>query len=232
MSSRFRPRYAVYFASAKDSPLTAKGEAWLGYSAWTGEMLPEPALSISRERWNDATSTPRVYGFHATLKAPMRLKDGIGEEQFLAAVKAYCQRTDPVIIETATIEEVGPFLAIVPAAQSDEVSGFAAAIVREFEEYRAPLLAEEVEKRLKSGLSDRQEAYLKDWGYPYIFEEFRFHMTLSGRLPQEERTAIRAEAETWFGNLLPGPLPLDQLVVFKQNASGSPFHIIADFPLR
>ena len=34
----------------------------------------------------------------------------------------------------------------------------------------------------KSGLTDRQEALLTQWGYPYVMEEFRFHITLTGAL--------------------------------------------------
>jgi hypothetical protein len=36
----------------------------------------------------------------------------------------------------------------------------------------------------------RQRNYLDRWGYPYVMEEFRFHMTLTGRLDSTCRWGV------------------------------------------
>jgi len=35
-----------------------------------------------------------------------------------------------------------------------------------------------------------------EWGYPYVMEEFRFHLTLSGRLAQADRASWMNTART------------------------------------
>ena len=51
----------------------------------------------------------------------------------------------------------------------------------------------ELERRGLDSLSERQRGNFERWGYPYIFDEFRFHMTLSCRLDTPERDSFRAK---------------------------------------
>lgn len=225
------PRYAIYFAPGKVDALTKKGESWLGYSAWSKKDSAPPETELAGSEWDEFTSTPRGYGFHATLKAPMRLKEGIEETQFLGAVERYASSARPAVIENAIVGAIGPFLAIIPQTQSAEVTEFAGDVVKAFEEFRAPLRPEEVEKRKKNGLTARQQTYLEHYGYPYIFDDFRFHMTLTGALPENRQDHVKEIATAYFSDLLPGRLAINRLVIFKQDEAGARFHIIAEFPL-
>ncbi len=45
----------------------------------------------------------------------------------------------------------------------------------------------ELQRRRAANLTPRQEFLLMHWGYPYVLDEFRFHMTLTRRLPDEKQ---------------------------------------------
>ena len=67
-------RVAVYYAPEPSDPLWTAACAWLGWDAERGAPVPQPdLLEIA-----DLTASPRLYGFHATLKPPMRLATDYG----------------------------------------------------------------------------------------------------------------------------------------------------------
>ncbi|WP_158671735.1 DUF1045 domain-containing protein, partial [Bradyrhizobium guangdongense] len=185
------PRYAIYFAAGADSALSRFGAELLGYDAYTGDEVPFPreALQIAPD-WRDITADPRKYGFHATLKAPMALASGRTEAGLVAACATFAgqPRTIPVI--RPVVDTIGGFIAVIPAEPVDALQQFAADCVREFDSFRASLTAEDRARRKPEKLDERQRDYLDRWGYPYVMEEFRFHMTLTGRLDAERRGPI------------------------------------------
>ena len=65
-----------------------------------------------------------------------------------------------------------------------------------------------------------------------MLEEWRFHLTLTGRLPDEaERTAITNVLRRRFGGLVDRPLPVRDLCVFRQSSPDRPFSVLARFRL-
>ena len=71
-------RYALYLAPPPDSALWRFGCAALGRDAASGEDMHGYAPSgYATEAWRAASAEARRYGFHATLKAPLRLKPGV-----------------------------------------------------------------------------------------------------------------------------------------------------------
>ena len=105
----------------------------------------------------------------------------------------------------------------------------AGACVRDLDEFRAPAGEAELARRRKAGLSARQEALLTQWGYPYVFEEFRFHLTLSGRLPEED---VRGWTDTLQGYLpnLPASFVVDQIALCAERQDGR-FELIHRYTL-
>ena len=82
------------------------------------------------------------------------------------------------------------------------------------------------------GPGPRQDELLLRWGYPYVLEEWRFHLTLTGRLPDEaERTAITNVLRRRFGGLVDRPLLVRDLCVFRQSSPDRPFSVLARFRL-
>jgi putative phosphonate metabolism protein len=226
------PRYAIYFGADRDSALSVFGAGLLGYDAHTGSDVPFPA---DAERiapdWRDITSDPRKYGFHATLKAPMALAPGRTEADLMAACEIFARKPRSIPKIRPVVNAISGFIAVVPAEQVDALQQLAADCVRDFDPFRAALTAADRARRKPEKLSERQRDYLDRWGYPYVFEEFRFHMTLTGRLDTERRGPILEMLRTRFAALKLDTLAIDRIALFKQDEAKARFRIAGDWEL-
>ncbi|MEK0085699.1 DUF1045 domain-containing protein [Benzoatithermus flavus] len=225
-------RYAVYYAPPPGSPLKRLADAWLGRDPDRDERVSFPVVDgITPERLLEITAAPRHYGFHATLKAPFALAEGMEAAGLLGDVEQFAMSRRPCRVKLK-VGELAGFLALVPAEPSPAVDRLAADCVREFERFRAPLSEEERARRQPERLSEQERAYLDRWGYPYVFELFRFHMTLTGPLEEPERGRVRAILEHAFAPYLVEPLVIDQIALFTQTHRVAPFRVAGRFPFR
>ncbi|TFV39677.1 DUF1045 domain-containing protein [Bradyrhizobium niftali] len=226
------PRYAIYFAAGADSALTRFGAALLGYDAYTGneEPFPREALHVAPD-WSDVSADPRKYGFHATLKAPMSLAPGRTEAELMAACATFAEKARPIPAIRPIVDTISGFIAVIPAEPVDALQQLAADCAREFDSFRAALTAEDRARRKPEKLSERQRDYLDRWGYPYVMEEFRFHMTLTGRLDAERRGPILEMLRTRFASLRLDTLAVDRLALFRQDETKARFRIIGEWAL-
>jgi putative phosphonate metabolism protein len=226
------PRYALYYAPAPRSVLGRFGAHLLGYDAFSRKTLRFPVnIEQALPDWGELTQDPRKYGFHATLKAPMVLADGKSEAELLAACETFAQTSRSIPAIAPVINEIGDFIAIVPSQPSAELQALAADAVRHFDSFRAPLTAWDRARREPERLPPRQRDYLERWGYPYVMEEFRFHMTLTGRLPAERRKTVLAILRQRFAALNMSSIAVDRLALFKQSDSSSGFQIVRQYSL-
>jgi putative phosphonate metabolism protein len=226
------PRYAIYYAEAPDSALDRFGARLLGYDAYSGEDLPLPDDMVQAvPDWREITRDPRKYGFHATLKAPMVLAADKTEAELLGACGAFARspRTLPMI--KPVVNAISDFIAVVPSQRSTELEQLAADAVSAFDGFRAPMTPEDRTRRNPDRLTQRQRDYLDRWGYPYVMEEFRFHMTLTGRLPAERREALLAILRRRFAALELDALTIDSMAVFRQHDANSRFRIVRRYAL-
>jgi putative phosphonate metabolism protein len=224
------PRYAIYYAPGPASRLDRFGAALLGYDAYHGIDVPFPG-DLPPD-WRELTHDPRKYGFHATLKAPMALAPGRVEDELAVACAAFAAKPRTIPIIKPVVDTIEDFIAIVPATREAALEGFAADCVREFDAFRAPLTDEDRARRSPAKLTPRQRGHLDRWGYPYVFEEFRFHMTLTGRLDTARRGPVLAMLQQRFGETGIGALSIDWLALFKQRDAGSRFRIVGHWPLE
>jgi 2'-5' RNA ligase len=81
-------------------------------------------------------------------------------------------------------------------------------------------------------LTPRQRSHLDRWGYPYVMEDFRFHMTLTGRLGGAKREAIRAILQERFASLKITTLSIDRIALFRQDDADSRFRIVRHYALE
>ena len=81
---RAEARVAVYYAPLPDDPLTGAAACWLGRDPVTNAPVRQPDLPGIVE----LTADPLGYGFHATLKPPMRLAEGRSWDALLGAAEA------------------------------------------------------------------------------------------------------------------------------------------------
>ena len=227
------PRYAIYHVAAPGTELDRFGARLLGYDAYTGEDLPFPNDIMQKAPdWRDLTQDPRKYGFHATLKAPMSLAPGKTEPELLAASESFAAKPRPLPVITPIVGSISGFIAVVPAEPSPELERFAEDCASEFDSFRAPLTPEDRARRNPSDLTTRQREYLDRWGYPYVMEEFRFHMTLTGRLNAERREPILTMLRNSFAAIGLKTLAIDRIAVFCQENADSRFRIVKDWQLR
>lgn len=225
-----QPRYAIYFVPGADSGLYRFGASVLGYDCYSGETCAFP--DDVEADWSDFTREPRVYGFHATLKPPFYLVEGYEEASLARAVKDFAANHAAVPIGELAVRELGSFIALVPQALRPSLNALAEACVREFDRFRATMSGQERARRLTPGLSDRQVVNLARWGYPYVCEDFRFHMTLTGGLAAQKRTrALRFLCGKYEQAGGAAPVTLDRIVIARQIEPASPFRVIAASPL-
>lgn len=216
-------RFAIFYAPATNAPLWARAAQWLGRDAATGTSVASDIPGLDAERRQQITESARRYGFHATLKPPMVLAEGTSAAELTQAMTVFAAAHSPVAIGKLKVALIGGFLALVPEAQSAALTALAADCVVRFDHLRAPMAPAERDKRLAGGLSDRQIALLDRYGYPYVLDQFQFHMTLTERLPEADRDAVRTAAENWFAPVLEQPFTLDRLVLFHETRPGAAF---------
>jgi putative phosphonate metabolism protein len=226
------PRYAIYFAAGGNSALSRFGAELLGYDAHTGDEMsfPEQALHVAPD-WHDITKDARKYGFHATLKAPMTLAAGKGEAELMKACASFAGKTRPIPVIRPVVDAISGFIAVIPAGTVPALQQLAADCVQDFDSFRTELTAEDRARRRPEKLSERQRDYLDRWGYPYVMEEFRFHMTLTGRLDAERRGPVLAMLRERFESLKLDTLAIDRIVLFKQHDAKARFRIVGAWKL-
>ncbi|MDN3273874.1 DUF1045 domain-containing protein [Frankia sp. RB7] len=226
------PRYAIYFAAGADNALSRFGAVLLGYDAYTGDEVsfPQGILHFVPD-WRDITADPRKYGFHGTLKAPMALASGKTEAEFKAACATFASKPRSIPVIRPVVDAISGFIAVIPAEPVDALRQLAADCVRDFDSFRPPLTAEDRARRKPEKLSERQRDYLDRWGYPYVMEEFRFHMTLTGRLDAERRGPILEMLRARFSTLKLATLSIDRVTLFTQDDAQARFRIVGEWRL-
>jgi len=220
-------RLALYYTPPEHHPLSRAAAAWLGRDPWRAST----AATAGPPGPEDIVREPRRYGFHATLKAPFRLAGGRTVDALRSALGDFCAAAQAVEIPEIALERIGPFFALVPAREPPVLQALAASVVQAFEPFRAPLTAEEVARRRPERLSSREREYLSAWGYPYVLDAFRFHMTLTGPVPEDGREAIEAILRRRFAAFIGRPLAVDALALFVEPDSPGDFVIDCAFAL-
>lgn len=221
-------RYAIYFTPPHGDPLTAAASRWLGRDAFTGEAVARPDVpGLSREELAYFTASARRYGFHATLKAPFELASSETEGSLLGAFDAFAEALSPVVLPAIRLSQIDRFFALTPAQRSEALDSLASDIVVAFDRFRAPMSEADIARRNPEKLTPAQLKHLQQWGYPYVFEAFRFHMTLSGQVPTGESARFRGAIESYFGSLLDEPLVVDSIALFAEPEPGAPFTVLA-----
>jgi hypothetical protein len=206
------------------------GSSLLGYDCYRGADVAFPR-GLPGD-WAELTAAPRRYGFHGTLMAPFRLGPGRNETDLVRAVARFVDAARDIAVIEPVVRALGAFIAVVPREPNAVLDRLAADCVAGFDDFRAPLRAADRARR-KTGLSARELSNLERWGYPYVFEDFRFHMTLTGPLGDDRRTAI--------GDLLSGllartcgsdPLRIDRIALLRQDDEARRFRVVHEAMLR
>ncbi|WP_192254094.1 DUF1045 domain-containing protein [Mesorhizobium silamurunense] len=225
-------RYAIYFTPRQDEPLARIAANWLGRDPFGAATRPVEAVAdLSAAEVAFHTASARRYGFHATLKAPFRLASNETEASLRKALDDFAEATLSVVIPRLVVGQIDGFFALVPETPFDPLNSFASEVVRAFDRFRAPLTEAEIERRSPDSLKPQEFRNLCQWGYPYVFETFRFHMTLSGRVGPQESPRLRAAIDSLFADVLQHPVPVDALTLFVETEPGAPFMALSHHEL-
>ena len=207
-------RYAVYYVPP-EGPLAEFGASWLGWDLRLGRASPQPGIA----GLDAITARPRKYGFHATLKPPFRLVDGADPARLASALADLARTTAPARCNGLQLSVLGRFLALTALGDPSELRRVADACVRNLDPFRAPLTEADRARRRSGRLTARQEALLETWGYPFVMDNFRFHMTLSGPLPGDMVAMWQEEAGRHLPPL-PAPFVLDRIALCGEREDG------------
>lgn len=219
-------RYAVYHTPR--GALARAGSAWLGWDIATGTALPHPQVPGIDDP-AALTLVPRKYGLHATIKPPFALSSNSDAAHLGTDFTRLCARLAPVSLDRLEIRALGRFLALVPVGDQTALERFAASVVRELDAHRAPPGDAELARRRQRPLSPAQERNLRDWGYPYVMDQFRFHITLTGPLTGETGP-VACALRPYFAPHLSEPYVIDSLTLVGEDKTGM-FHEILKVPL-
>ena len=226
-------RYAIYFTPPEDDPLSIRAASWLGRDAFRDQSIRQaPVDGFGAGEVADLTEDPRRYGFHATLKAPFELTSDRSEDELLNTFETFATVLPAFELPQLTLGQLGAFFALVPAAHHQELQAFADACVMHFEPFRAALSAADIARRKPERLSETERHHLLEWGYPYVFADFRFHMTLTGQVPADRQAAMQSVLAPAFAGYIDRPLAISHLSLFVEPERGAPFVMKRIVPLR
>jgi hypothetical protein len=210
-------RFAVYYAPPPGDFAT-RANLWLSDAAPDLPGLPGPAAAL--------TVAPRRYGFHGTIKAPFRLADGVDARMLQSDLAALATGLPPVRMAGLRLEILKGFIALIPEGDETDLLALGAEIVSRLDPLRAPLTEAEIARRRPDRLTARQRELLNRWGYPYVMEEFQFHLTLSDDLPEAVADAVAPVLADWLAPVLPRPFVIDNLCLMGEDAAGR-FHLVS-----
>jgi putative phosphonate metabolism protein len=220
-------RYGIYFAPEPGALLHSIGSRWLGRDAVTGESL-DPILppGIEHGAWQSATESLRRYGLHATLKPPFRLASNATIEDLQTELREFASRHDCFEAPPLQLGSLGRFLALVLSEPSNKFTQLAAGCVEEFDRFRAPATEQELAQRLRDSLSAREREHVLRWGYPYVFDTWKFHISLTGSLPPQSLPPLEQSLRQHFAPVCEQPLRVDSVCIFREPSPGAPFCIV------
>ena len=226
-------RYAVYWAPEAGDPMGAFGAAWLGHDPGTTQARSNrDRLGLSAAMADDLTTEPRRYGLHATLKAPFRLKSGARLAQLADAADALARSITAFAAEPLRLMNLNGFLALCPAQPAPALDALARRCVIDLDHLRAPLTPAERVRRKPQFLTPEQRRLLDTWGYPHVFEHFRFHITLTKRLTEAERALVQPLLETATKPFCCKPFSVGSVALFGDPGDGARSGSFSAFPWR
>lgn len=222
-------RYAIYDAP-RAGAYADRVASWLGWDAATGSSVPFSGPDVLPAAQEDLTRSPRKYGFHGTLKPPFRLAVGVTQGDLSARLAAVAHSLTQITCPGLHLQDRDGFLALVPTGNHSGVSALADQVVRRFDDLRAPLTKAEIARRDPARLTPRQRQLLMEWGYPYVLDQFQFHLTLTNMLPKAQSSALAGPLADWLAPVLPQPFHISDLCLFAEDTEGR-FHLLERHPL-
>lgn len=223
-------RYALYFSPDDNSPLGLFGNKILGRNSKSQRADDAVSNFSDQRRWKSLTKKPSHYGFHATLKAPFELAAGSSPVQLKQACQQLANKLAPIELTGLAPGLISDFAALSLSLQPDALAALARTCVEALEPFRAPISEQDIQRRLHQPMSERQLFQLKHYGYPYIFDDFQFHMTLSDKLGDGDTDYLQWLEHEYTQMVTSTPV-LDQIALYSQIDRASAFVLVEAYRL-
>jgi hypothetical protein len=225
-------RLAIYYTPPDSSPLAIAAAKWLGRNSISlNESARKPLETLSPKRYGEIIASPFHYGFHGTIKPPFRLAPGVEAGQVRAKLRSFAAKYQSFTLPPLAVTYMHNFFCLKPTGPCKALDQLAADAVIHFHKFRRPANEMELERRRSAGLTPGQEKSLREWGYPYLMDEFRFHLTLTGKIDNErEKQILEKELQTRFSSDLLQSIPFSSLCLFMEK-NQEPMRLIESFTL-
>lgn len=225
-------RHAICFTPSAGDPLTLVAANWLGRNVYSGMMLDPPAIrGLGIQEIAFHTAVPRRYGFHGALKPPFRLAEPAAEPALLRDLMRFSGTLAPFEIPRLEIARIGNAFGLVPSEPCAPLNYLAAALVQEFDHYRAPLSEAEIDRCDPDSLSASEFTNLHRWGCAHVMDEYRFLMMLTGPVERDNTARFERALRDFFAPVLSLPVPVSNIALMAEEEAGGPFRVHSLHPM-
>jgi len=232
-------RVAIYFLPKKNSSLENFGKNLLGR-----DINKKKKISLTRrqkyfinrgftyfDELKDYCEQPAKYGFHATLKAPFRLKRNVKTKNFYDVISHIAAQHSRFKIKGLKIVYSKKFTFITSRKPNKLLINLENDLVKHLDTFRAELNKTEIKKRIPDSLTFKQNKYLKEWGYPFVFDQFKFHMTLLNQNNNKLSNKQKLELEKLIYKISNNVIEFNEISLLGENKNGH-FEEIKRFKLN
>ena len=232
-------RVAIYFLPKKNSSLENFGKNLLGR-----DINKKKKISLTRrqkyfinrgftyfDELKDYCEVPAKYGFHATLKAPFRLKRNVKTKNFYDVISHIAAQHSRFKIQGLKIVYSKKFTFITSRKPNKLLINLENDLVKHLDTFRAELNKTEIKKRIPDSLTFKQNKYLKEWGYPFVFDQFKFHMTLMNQNNNKLSNKQKLELEKLIYKISNNVIEFNEISLLGENKNGH-FEEIKRFKLN
>lgn len=224
-------RYALSFTPSASSPLWLIGSQWIGLDGYSGKFIQQPHIrGIENDRLWELTSSARHFGLQAVIKYPFRLAPDANVEQLYDLLNTFTARQQRVVLANLELLTINDRFFIEAQLFPVQLLHIASGAVKMLNQVSAQLNPSEY-ARLKAGfLNDQEKKNLKTWGYPYVFNQFRFQIRLTSRVTNMvEKEIIFSALNRSFTAVCAEPLLIDALCLYVENGPGAPLRFLHRF---
>lgn len=221
-------RVAIYFLPKKNSSLENFGKNLLGR-----DINKKRKISLTRrqkyfinrrftyfDELKDYCEKPAKYGFHATLKAPFRLKRNVKTKDFYDVISHIAAQHSRFKIKGLKIVYRKKFTFITSRKEIKSLINLENDLVKHLDTFRAELNKTEIKKRNPDSLTFKQNKYLKEWGYPFVLDQFKFHMTLMNQNNNKLSNKQKLELEKLIYKISNNLLEFNEISLLGENKNG------------
>ncbi len=224
-------RYAIYYVPPESDHLTKFAASWFGWDVYQGIRVNYSELSNLNYDIKEITKKPCKYGLHGTLKAPFSLAKDRTIDELRLSLSRLSSSIKKFEIPFISLRKISGFIAIVPTTQNKKLNFLAKKCLQELDCFREVESLEILNKRRSVELSSSMKQNLLKWGYPYVLNDFQFHLTMTSKLAPKVSENVFSVLSSELSSVLNSPLVISKICLFGESKIHGKFKVIEEFSL-